>query len=328
MMKTLKEFDILSPDVARKELDECIQIFLQHIIDDLRNSATEGEAGWRKPSQLETTLKQLDELFKSGIMEKNLFGEVRINFRDRNIRRKLSSLRLQFEQIDYFIKNRETIMADMRKLQTAQKILVDLKEMISSHPSILPSIVTIGLWKMLNTSDMSALVDDILKEGFSPKDWAIVSTQSTPYVAISIAQTIGKIESFGEAIKLIEKLGFMEKSFVQPNLGEEQIQKVKRILRWNIIEKCLTEEEVKFLGVSWFMIFLLERKDSLPFYDNFFAQVIDNIKDTIEEMLHVNWDKLSETLENSVSEINKRISEERKQEINLASDIIFMPEMV
>jgi len=314
--------------VSRKEeVDECIQILLQVIIDDLRNNATEGEAGWRKPSEIEITSKQLGELFKLGIMENNLFGDIRINFRNKDTSRRLASFKLQFEQIGYFIKNREMIIEDTKKLQKAQEILIDLKEVINSDLGILPPIITIGLWKMLNTSEMSAIVDDILKGGFSPKDWAIISIRAASYLAVSIAQKIGKVESFGEAIKFIEKVGLIKKSFEQPILNEEQIQKVKKVLKWDIIQECLTEEDVKFIGISWFMFFLLESKDVLPLVSDLHTQILDNIKDTIEEALDISWEELSSNLENSISKINRKIGEKVMQEINWASDIIFMPEV-
>lgn len=314
--------------VGRKEeVDKCIQILLQFIIDDLRNNVTEGEAGWRKNSEIEITSKQLDELFKLEIMEENLFGKIRINFRNKDICRRLASFKLQFDQIDYFIKNREMIMEDTKRLQKAQEILIYLKGMINSDPGILPPIITIGLWKMLNTSEMPAIVDDILKEGFSPKDWAIISIRATPYLAVSTAQKIGKVESLGKAIKFIERAGLIEKSFEQPILNEEQIQKVKKVLKWNIIQECLTEEDVKFLGITWFMLFFLESKDVIPLVSDLHTQILDNIKYTIEETLDISWEELSSKLENSISKINRKIGEKMMQEINWASDIIFMPEV-
>lgn len=291
------------------------------IIDDLRNNVTESGAGWRNPSNQGITSEQLNELYKLGIIERNLLGEIRLSFRDRNIRSKLTSFKMQFDQIDYFIKYRDIIRKDEKKLQKAQEIFMNVKYIINDNPDILPSIVAVGLWKMLNTSDMAVTIDEVLKEGFSPRNWAFASIHAIPTLSLNLAKKVGKIEKLTDAFEYIKKVGLIRDYPSFSALNNDDVQKVIRVLKWDKIEKNLTEENIKFLGQSWFMVFVLKMNDALPLYADFSVKIMDLIKDSFEEIFNTNWFDSINNLKNSVASLEE-------QRVTWVSNIIFLPEVV
>ena len=128
--------------------------------------------------------EDLIEVSKLGILEKNLANEIRIIYKDNKIRQKLSSFDIQFQQIHYFLENREMLKQDIEKIQIANRIVQQIISNIQKDEKLLSHAIAIGIWKMLSASDMPAVVDDILSVGYSPKKWGIVSLRSAPYLSL------------------------------------------------------------------------------------------------------------------------------------------------
>ena len=305
-----------------ENLRKSICVLFQVILDDLKHGEPVAKAGWRKPSALEISQRDLDDLVKLSVIETSLLGEIRLNFRDNNTRRKLASYKSLFNQIRYLEKNRDMILADKERLEGSRKIVSNFKNVLNQHPGILPFIIAIGIWKMLNASDLSPIVDDVLSEGFSPADWAINSIRATTSLATSMARKVGEITSFDEALEAVKECNLINVNadICQTTLDEATFQKIKNIFRWESIESTLTDENIKFLGISWFIIFMLEVNNLLP-YTEFSIEIMNLIRDCVEESIGVSWQNLTSDLGNYI-----RVLE--NQGISWAANIIFLPEAI
>lgn len=106
----------------------------------------------------------------------------------------------------------------------------------------------------------------------------------------------------------------------QTTLDEATYQKIKNIFRWERIENTLTDENIKFLGISWFIIFMLEVNNLLPHVE-FSIGTMDLVRDSVEELIGAKWQDLTSNLGNSLTLLES-------EEISWATDIIFLPEAV
>ena len=317
-------------NINKEESDEKIQVLLQIIINDLKDLKDPNTAGWRNMSDLEKlgiSQKDLSELSKLGILEQNLTYEVRIRYMDNNVRKKLSSFDIQFRQIDYFIENRKMLKQDSERAQKAKNLIEQIIYNVRNTEEFLSHAIVIGIWRMLNASDMPAVVDEIISKGFSPKDWGIVSFRSVSYLSLELAKKATKseededIEGLKNAFNYMKKMGFISEIPYLKKLDPESISKVKEVLKWQKIREILKDENIKFLGLSWFIVFILENNDSLPSYIDFSTKVVNLIRDGIEKIMESEYSVLVNSLKNSINLIEE-------QNIQWASDIISSPEVL
>ncbi len=312
-------------NINKEELNEKTEILLRIIINDLKDLKEPSKAGWRKLSDLNKlgiSEKDLTKLQNLGIIEKNLVDEFRIRYKDNKIRQRLSTFNTQFQQIDYFIENLEMLKQDFKRLQKADKIVQEIVSRAQEDKKFLSFAIAIGIWRMLNTSDMPAVVDNVLSAGFSPKDWGIISLRSAPYLSLELTKKVAEIEKLEDAFNYMKTIGFISETLNLDKLDIHNISRVKEVLRWQKICEVLNEENIKFLGLSWFVVFILEEIDALPSYIDFSAKVANMIKECITKILRAEYSNLANNLTDSLMEL------EEQHNISWASGIIFLPEVL
>jgi len=315
-------------NINKEELNEKIEILLRIIINDLKDLKEPSEAGWRKLSDLNElgiSEKDLTKLQNLGIIEKNLVNEFRVIYKDKKIRQGLSTFNTQFQQIDYFIENLEMLKQDFERLQKADEIVQEIVSRAQEDKKFLSFAIAIGIWRMLNTSDMPAVVDNVLSAGFSPKDWGVISLRSAPYLSLELAKKVAEVEKLEDAFNYMKTIRFIRFISETPNLDKldiHNVSRVKKVLRWQKICEMLNEENIKFLGLSWFAVFILEENDALPSYIDFSAKVANIIKECITKILRADYPNLANNLTDSLMEL------EEQYDICWASGIIFLPEVL
>jgi len=312
-------------NMSREGLNEKIKILLQIIINDLKNLKEPNKAGWRKLSDLKElgiSEEDLTKLQNLGIIEKNLTDKFRIIYKNNKIRQKLSTFNIQYQQIDYFIENLEMLRQDSEREQKADEIVQEIVSNTQEDKKFLSHAIAIGIWRMLNASDMPAVVNNILSAGFNPKDWGIVSSRSAPYLSLELAKKAAEVDKLEDAFNYMKTIGFISEA---PNLSKldiNDVSRVREVLRWQRICEMLNEESIKFLGLSWFIVFILEENDVLPSYIDFSAKVVNMIKNCITKILRAEYSDLANNLINSLSVL------EEQYNISWASGIIFLPEVL
>lgn len=299
---------------------EAIEKMFQALFNDLGNGVSEEKAGWRSSNELGINPITEKGLLKSKIVEKNSRDEVRLNFRAYGIRQRLKeSFELQINQLEYL----SNIQQDRIKVEKAREVLNQISEATQRFPENWAYITALGWWKMLESSGMPALIDDVLNEGFSPEDWTIKAIRSSPRLALGIAQRIGEISEFRDAISFLEKLGITTiNNIALPEVPDHHdIEKVEKISRWTEIKKELPDYNIKMLAFLWFCFLTLERADLLPLSTEYSIELYKRIWDVLEKLLGRKRQDLMSNLENTIRELTEK-------QITWAPEILRIPEAI
>lgn len=303
-------------DSSAKEL---IERMFQVLFDDLSSGMSEAEAGWRSQNQVGIEQPAQSRLLPSDMIERNSKGEVRLNFRNYRVCQELRrTFALQSNQLEYFLNTK----IDEIKLDEAQKTLNRIVEIVQESPKTWKYIVALGWWRMLGSSGMPALIDDVLNEGFSPEDWTIKAVGSSSELALGVSQKLGEINDFNDAINFLRQIKIPVNDVTLPvSVGQADVRKIKKILKWMDIEKELTEPVIKSLGFLWSSFLILDVANLFPTSSESTIKVYKVIWDAIETLLGKSRSELLNELENmmSIFELNQ---------ITWASDIIRIPEVM
>lgn len=297
---------------------EIIERMFEVLFNDLSSGMSEKEAGWRAPNQLGIMQTVQSGLLSSEIIERNSKGEVRLNFKNYRTHQELKRFTLQNDQLEYFLKAK----TDEIKVNKAQETLNQIIEIVQQSPSSWRYIVALGWWKMLESSGMPALIDDILNEGFSPEDWTIKAVRSSSELALGVSQKLGEINEFNDAINFLRQIKIPIDDITLPSpVDQDDVQRVKKILKWAEIEKELTEPLIKTLGFLWFSFSVLDSANLFPLSNESIIKLYKVIWDALAMLLGKSKSELLNELESAMSIFDSN-------QITWASDIIRIPEVV
>lgn len=297
---------------------EIIERMFEVLFNDLSSGMSEKEAGWRAPNQLGIMQTVQSGLLSSEIIERNSKGEVRLNFKNYRTHQELKRFTLQNDQLEYFLKAK----TDEIKVNKAQETLNQIIEIVQQSPSSWRYIVALGWWKMLESSGMPALIDDILNEGFSPEDWTIKAVRSSSELALGVSQKLGEINEFNDAINFLRQIKIPIDDITLPSpVDQDDVQRVKKILKWTEIEKELTEPLIKTLGFLWFSFSVLDSANLFPLSNESIIKLYKVIWDALAMLLGKSKSELLNELESAMSIFDSN-------QITWASDIIRIPEVV
>ena len=298
---------------------EVIERMFEVLFDDLSSGISEVEAGWRSPNKLDIEQTVQSGLLSSAIIERNSKGEVRLNFKNYRTRQELKrTFTLQNDQLEYFLKAK----TDEIKVNKAQETLNQIIEIIQQSPSSWTYVVALGWWRMLESSGMPALIDDVLNEGFSPEDWTIKAVRSSSELALGVSQKLGEINDFNDAINFLRQIKIPIDDITLPSpVDQDDVRRVKKILKWVDIEKELTKLVIKTLGFSWFSFSVLDSANLFPLSNESIIKLYNVIWHAIEKLLGKSKSDLLNELENTMSIFDSN-------QITWASDIIRIPEVV
>ena len=293
-----------------------IESLLQALLKDLMSGIKREKAGWRSFTDFGLEFTTLDELLRRRVIEGNSRGQFRLIFGNSRIRQEFKTFDLQFEQLDCFLK-------DIEKVEKSQKILKQIEQMLQITPEGWKYIIALGWWKMLEFSEMPARVDDILEEGFSPKDWMIKAPRSSSQLALSIARKYGKIDDFKEAINFLRKTRIcsVENITLPPRVHRDDVEKVMKVLKWKEIEAELTESNIKMLAFFWTFLFILKCSNSLPVSTEFSLKLYEIVWNSLENLFGEKQSDLQSDLENTVKALTGKGT-------IWASDILHLPEVI
>ena len=298
---------------------EVIERMFEALFDDLSSAMTAEEAGWRVPNQFGIMQTVQGGLLSSAIIERNSKGEVRLNFKNYRTRQEVKrTFTLQNDQLEYFL-NAKT---DEIKVNKAQETLNQIIEIVQQSPSSWTYIVALGWWKMLESSGMPALIDDLLNEGFSPEDWTIKAVRCSSELALGVSQKLGEIDEFNDAINFLRQIKISMDDITLPSpVDQDDVQRVKKILKWGGIEEELTEPVIKTLGFSWFSFLVSDCANLFPLSNESIIKLYKVIWDAVEKLLGESKSELLNELENTMSIYESN-------QITWTSDIIRIPEVV
>lgn len=306
-----------------RKVETKIEKILQAIIEDLINGVEQGRAGYRTSDVFDILPSEERELLRASILEKNLKGMIRVNFRNTSKLQQLKTVSLQLKQLDYFLKTTDIIKADLEKLRNASEIISRASKKLKSSSEKWSIAIAIGWLKMLESSGMPGLTDEILKEGFSPKDWTLKSISSSLDLAMEVAKHFGEISNSKVVTSFLNEIGISDVRDISmlSGLELETIQKVKKVLRWNESMNNLTQVSIKMLGFFWFSIFILELANLVPISEEVSPRFMDVIWSNTESLLE-------KTRTDLLQELEKTTEKLIAQQITWVVDIFRVPEVV
>lgn len=299
---------------------EVIERMFQALFNDLSSERGEEQAGWRSCNEFGISPVTQNGLLRSGILEKNSRDEVRLNFRDYRIRQQLrKTFEVQVAQLEYLLE----IQRDNITVRKAQGVLDQISAVVQQSSESWANLIALGWWKMLETSGMPALINDVLGEGFSPENWTVKAVRSCPQLALGVAQRWGKVSQFNDAIAFLEKTGIhiADPIALPPFPNQEDVDKVEKILKWSEVEEKLTECSVKALAFSWFAFLVLEHANLLPYSTEYSVRLFDNIWSDLEKLLGKDQQEILRELETVISTL-------ADEGVAWAPEILRFPEVI
>jgi len=308
----MKQLDILS----KKALQNMFEVLL----DDLNSGRNPNDAGWRLSEEFSINSATKEILMRVRLIQENSKGQVRLNFENYSVRARLKeNFELEIKELEYLMNIRE----DETKLEKAFTIINRVVKLLLKTPENWKFVIMMGCWKMLESSGMPAMIDDVLKEGFSPENWTIKAIRSSPTLALEIVQNYGEIikpEDCGCFLKEIpiEGISFYT-SYTPPN--EHDVEKIKKILRWQEVKEVLDECDVKALALFWFLFFALEYINLFPVSNEYILKLYEKIWNVVEKLLNRNQQEL-------VSNLERKTELLAEKGITWISDILRIPEVI
>jgi len=180
---------------------EVVEKMFQALIDDITSGKNEEQAGWRTCDEIGLSPAIRDVLLASRLLIENPESKVCINFKNYRIRQQLrDTFEVRVAQLEYL----SEVQRDKNRIDKANEILDRIFELVRQSPKSWTNIIVLGCWEMLQTSGLPAVLDDVLKEGFSPESWIVDAVASCPKLALDLAQKWGKIEQFDDAIVFLD----------------------------------------------------------------------------------------------------------------------------
>jgi hypothetical protein len=220
---------------------------MMYFIDDVVKGTHPLEAGWRETDKEEDQRKNQ----KSDLLEAN--GK----------RTRLSLDNLTKAKItrttDLKTRRLAAICIDISRALQVEESLKDLVRRSTSSSCLQGSIVAIGWWRMLETSDFPVDPSRVIEAGFNFSDWFVNVAKCSFGLSLEVAQTHYPT-TLDNIIKMIKE---MDINFSDMHHVDSEIaRKVKFVLQWDkalgIISDAKEKIAVETLAFFWFVDFLCE----------------------------------------------------------------------
>lgn len=304
-----------------QRMESIIRSLLGVLLQDLINGAEKEHAGWRTPSSLRILDADLKELSDLRAIQRNTKGQVRYNMDNRQMHRALQSPKGELTQLNYFLENMPVIRRDRERVKGAEGILNQVCQVLQDHPENWAYIIWVGWWKMLESSGLPAPIDNVLKEGISPKDWGIIASLACPDLALSVAEKCGDATTIYEAQKFFKENNLVAADESPPAVRGEKSQKVERILRWEEVTEGLDDGLTKMLAFVWASLYFLANRDLVTRSEEASFPLYDTIWSKIKDLLNEDQPVLLEKLKNTVNTLAER-------GVTWAADVLHVPEVI
>jgi hypothetical protein len=167
---------------------------------------------------------------------------------------------------------------------------VDEIERVIEDDSLRPAALFLGWKRMLMTSGFPVVVDRVLQEGFAPDGWTMAAAQASSALSLSVIKKWWDKKEVEEGLR---RLSISEE--VRPSQNAER---VKRVLKWDVVANILRKDKVLTLGYLWFADFKIENF----LYSESLTYIQKRVWETMEKVTRRNGAALRESIANVVEE--------------------------
>jgi len=309
----------MSSHVGIGSTKSLIDSLIATLISDILNGKKISDSGWI--SLYDSHEQELKQMKRTKTIIENDDGLIRLNTDNRKA---ISELKQKYPeirgQLDFALQSASFLHKDKRKAEEALNKLQKIVEILANTPEVWPYIVFFGWWKMLEESGLPAPTDAILSEGFSPRAWCIDGSLNSCILAVHIANRNGQIPSLEDVKLNLQKLGMdsSRNEFITSSLPDQvQSDKIMKILKWNQIENLISTNAQKAIGLIWYWYFMCAEEGLIPSTPDAWRGKFSELWNIITEFTNVNEATIDEILESFITE-----------EIEWASNIVFLPEVI
>jgi hypothetical protein len=222
---------------ASKKKIELLKELMKHFIDDVERGTHPFQAGW-----ITAEGPEVNVLISSGFAQKGEKG-IRLVF-DKLLQKEFSdSWDDEAEELVY-------ICTDIARAVQVEKSLNQVRSNLERSLQLQAGIVVVGWWRMLETSGFPVVVDEVLREGFSPDKWYLEAPKTSLHLALTVAKKW--YVDVEKALESVREFSF----FVQTNAKTDVVEKVMKVLRWENALKVFSQSESKALAFLWYADYL------------------------------------------------------------------------
>ncbi|MEM2129387.1 MAG: hypothetical protein QXZ70_02190 [Candidatus Bathyarchaeia archaeon] len=280
-----------------KKKSELLKKLMEHFIDDVEKGVHPFQAGWIKIEGPEVNM-----LINSGLAQKGEKG-IRLLFNKELQKEFGDSWDNEVEELLY-------ICNDIARGVQVEKRLNQMRNDMERSSQLEAGIVVVGWWRMLETSGFPVLVDEVLREGFSPDKWYL----DAPKTSLDLALTVAKkwYDDVEKALESVRKFSF----FLPMNAKNEVVDKVKRVLKWEKALEAFSQSESKALAFLWCADYLSTSQGVC------YSEAVTFVQRRAWELLAEN---LKKTKLEIVDEVEQMINELPSQDLISWAEIIRFP---
>lgn len=231
--KKQDDADFFSKTRIPVELRDYFVEMMGQIVDDVQNGVELEKAGWISFN------KEIEkQLIKTGLSESSKAG-IRLVISSKSIPRELAWT----EEGD--------IVLDFQKAAVLGELLSEIAKDQTKRIGAEYS----GLVRMFQTSEFPILASLPFKEGLNAEAWFIKAPMSAKALALDLVEKTWGNESSDKGITSLKSFGLpIPKTEMQE---EEDSDKIKKILRWEVVIKIIEPEIIEALGFLWYVDYLM-----------------------------------------------------------------------
>ena len=179
-----------------------------------------------------------------------------------------------------------------------------------------------GLVRMLQTSDFPVLAYVLFEESLNPDIWFLKAPESAYELTLALSGKLWGLDMTAKALTALDKAGFPTPEKKQSVI----LEKVKKVLRWDIVLEVFQPEILEALGFAWYADLLCVSKKIK--YQEGLQIVQDKISDILEMMTGRTFGDLADELLSATEEMENRVMkqcERGKSQVTDWHDIIRFP---
>jgi hypothetical protein len=219
------------------ELKNYFLELMKQIIDDIERGLPPEKAGWCIFNS-----KVVKRLIRTGLCESGEEG-IRLILSSRPLPRELAWT------------DEGDIISDIKRAVVLGELLSKLTE----DPELRIGAEYAGLLRMLQTSDFPILASLLFEEGLNPKTWFVKAPAAAADLAFALAKKLWGLERLKKALLALSSLDDVAIP-ERERQDRESSDKIKKILRWDMVSEVFGPEILEALGFVWYADFLMERK--------------------------------------------------------------------
>jgi hypothetical protein len=208
-----------------------VKTLLLKFVDDIQRGTHVADAGWVSDASV------VKDLSTDGLCD---VGDRGMRLSSSILERKNIQSRLDDEGQDLLL-----IYRDIIKAAELEQILNRV-----TAQSIEPYVISVGLERMLQSSEFPIAPERALQQGIEPDEWQTKISIAIPELTLSIVNRFWKIETWDDVIRQLTHWKMPVPEIKSDN--SDQFEKVRGVLEWEKVVTAVDGYSARALGLIWY----------------------------------------------------------------------------